>query len=277
MKKILLATTLLAATTGFAAAEVALSGDARMGIVSTAGANAVFDTRARVGFALSGETDSGLSFGASFRADNASDAAAGEAGSVTVSGAFGTIAMGDVDGAAKGAVGHVAGVGYTGLGDLNESTYIGGGTKESVLYTYSAGAVTVMASTDQTGGNDVYAVGAAYAGEGFGVSAGYENNGAGTTHAIVGATTTLGGVALKAVYGSASGVVDGTQYAVSATYTADALSATAFYTDDSELDGVKASGLGIGYAIGGGATIGAGYAKPANGDASYDVGVNFSF
>ncbi|MBC7677185.1 MAG: hypothetical protein H7173_14205, partial [Rhodoferax sp.] len=34
MKKILLATTLLAATTGFAAAEVTLSGDARMGILS---------------------------------------------------------------------------------------------------------------------------------------------------------------------------------------------------------------------------------------------------
>ncbi|NJS38490.1 MAG: porin [Rhodobacteraceae bacterium] len=75
-------------------------------------------------FTLSGETDGGLSFGASFRADNAAGANAGTAGSVFISGGFGTLSMGDVDGAANAALGHVDGVGLTGLGDLNEVTYL---------------------------------------------------------------------------------------------------------------------------------------------------------
>ncbi|MEY4872790.1 MAG: hypothetical protein RLZZ563_2120, partial [Pseudomonadota bacterium] len=62
MKKILLATTMLAATAGFAAAEVSLSGDARMGITKVDGSDAVLNHRARVKFSLSGETDNGLSF-----------------------------------------------------------------------------------------------------------------------------------------------------------------------------------------------------------------------
>ncbi|MEY4697508.1 MAG: hypothetical protein RIT14_1936, partial [Pseudomonadota bacterium] len=56
MKKILLATTILVGTAGFAAAEVALSGDARMGIVNN-GTDTTFSSRARVSFTMSGETD----------------------------------------------------------------------------------------------------------------------------------------------------------------------------------------------------------------------------
>ena len=136
MKKILLATTMLAATTGFAAAEVTLSGDARMGIISDFD-NALtplvnesdlqFTSRARVKFTMSGSTDGGLEFGASFRAQDAVNASKGTAGSVFISGAFGKLSMGDVDDAANAAVGQVSGVGLTGLGDLNEMTYIGGG------------------------------------------------------------------------------------------------------------------------------------------------------
>ena len=136
MKKVLLATTLLVAGASVAAAEVTLSGDARMGIIGGGIDNpataqkedaTAFTSRARVAFTLSGESDSGLSFGASFRADNAGAAAGGTAGSVFISGAFGKLSMGDVDGAAQKATGHVAGVGLTGLGDLNESTFLGAG------------------------------------------------------------------------------------------------------------------------------------------------------
>jgi outer membrane protein OmpU len=140
MKKLLLATSILAGTAGIAAAEITLSGDARMGFlddfVYPSGFNPAnpeadddigFTSRARVTFTFSGETDGGLSFGASFRADNSSNAANGTAGSVFLSGAFGKISMGDVDGAAVAAVGHVDGVGLTGLSDLNESAFIGNG------------------------------------------------------------------------------------------------------------------------------------------------------
>lgn len=173
MKKVLLATTMLVAGASIAAAEVTLSGDARMGIIKTGNDNALtlntdesavnFTSRARVTFTMSAESDSGLSYGASFRADNATAAAGGTAGSVFISGAFGKLSMGDVDGAAQMATGHVAGVGLTGLGDLNESSFIGaggaalvaqavvinGGTNNPVetndptlLFEYSAGAFT---------------------------------------------------------------------------------------------------------------------------------------
>jgi outer membrane protein OmpU len=144
MKKLLLATSILAGTAGLAAAEVTLSGDARMGFLDgfvypkntdgevdptgTAGDDDVgFTSRARVTFTFSGESDGGLSFGASFRADNSSNAANGTAGSVFLSGAFGKISMGDVDGAAVAAVGHVDAVGLTDLSDLHESAFLGNG------------------------------------------------------------------------------------------------------------------------------------------------------
>ncbi|TQM94273.1 porin-like protein [Roseinatronobacter monicus] len=124
MKKILLATTALVASAGVAAADVTLSGDGRMGITydSAADSNSrlAFTNRARVTFSLSGETDSGMAFGGSFRADNASGAAAGTAGHVFISGEFGRLRMGDVDSAFQALFGNIGGVGLTGLGDLNE-------------------------------------------------------------------------------------------------------------------------------------------------------------
>jgi outer membrane protein OmpU len=158
MKKVLLATTMLVAGASIAAAEVTVSGDARMGIVG--GGNddpataqkedaTAFTSRARVSFGLTAESDSGLAFGASFRADNAAGAAAGTAGSVFISGAFGKLSMGDVDGAAQAATGNVAGVGLTGLGDLNESTFIGAGGLNVVTQAFAAAGQT--ANPNETG------------------------------------------------------------------------------------------------------------------------------
>ena len=129
MKKILLATSILAATTGFAAAEITLSGDARMGVVDY-GNDPEFSARARVKFTMVGETDGGLAFGASFRADQASGAQSGNedmsAGTVFVSGEFGKFEMGDVLSAAEAAFGDLDAVGYTGLNDYTDITYING-------------------------------------------------------------------------------------------------------------------------------------------------------
>ncbi len=190
MKKILLATTVLVGTAGFAAAEVTLSGSARMGIVSGYDAGlddmkAGFSSRIRVNFGLAGETDGGLSFGASVRADQAGTANSGgtamDAGSVFVSGAFGKISMGDNDSAANATVGHVDGVGYTGNGDFNEIAYIGQ-TDTSVLYTYAAGDLSVAASVGQLDAEtnydgdavQAYSVAAAYTFGNYKVMGGYE-------------------------------------------------------------------------------------------------------
>ncbi|MEY4984706.1 MAG: hypothetical protein RIR62_2972 [Pseudomonadota bacterium] len=283
MKKLLLATTMLVGTAGFAAAEVTLSGSARMGILDNGVDDVAFSSRARVTFTMSGETDNGLSFGATFRADNAADANIGDAGSVFISGAFGKLSMGDVDGAAQMATGHVAGVGYTNLSDVNESTFLGAGSGISdptALYEYSTGAFTGYASATNPGapGDETYAVGVKYATDAFTVGLGYEDAGA-TTHVVVKGTTTFSGVTLQALYGEADfGATDGQQYAVSASYAMDAVGLTAFMTDDSELGGVEAYGVGASYDLGGGATLAGGVAKDKTNDSTlYDLGVTFSF
>jgi outer membrane protein OmpU len=290
MKKILLATSILAGTAGLAAADghagVALSGDARMGIIDNFGpASVVFTSRARVKFTMTGTTDGGLEFGASFRAADASGAGSGQKGEVYISGAFGRLAMGDVDGAANAAVGQVDGVGLTGLGDLNEMTFIAGGSKPSILYSYSAGAFTGYLSLGQLDDGvgaptaETRSIAAKYSTDAFTVALGYEDNDAGTDHIILGAETTFSNVTLKARYGKASATgFDGDQYALSATYSADALSVTAFFANDEELGGDEGYGLGASYDLGGGAKVVGGYAKNQTTDQdAFDFGLSFSF
>lgn len=66
MKKILLATTMLVGTAGFAAAEVSFSGSAAAGIASDAGGDFDVYSSAAVDVTMSGATDGGLEFGATF-------------------------------------------------------------------------------------------------------------------------------------------------------------------------------------------------------------------
>jgi outer membrane protein OmpU len=118
MKKVLLASTALAMTAGMAAAEVTLSGYAEIGVADRGDGEWVFHDDFDVKFTLSGETDGGLQFGATIDLDevgddgNAPDGNGGdpifstgnndrsvEEHSVFVSGDFGTITMGDTDGA----------------------------------------------------------------------------------------------------------------------------------------------------------------------------------
>ncbi|NJS38489.1 MAG: porin [Rhodobacteraceae bacterium] len=296
MKKVLLATSILAATAGFAAAEVTLSGSARMGVIDDFGAdNTGFTSRARVVFTLSGETDGGLSFGATFRADNASAANSGDAGEVFISGAFGKLTMGDIDGAAQQVVGNVDGVGLTGLSDLNEAVYLGagdGGSDPTAAYEYSSGAFTGIISATNPDNNQgalgtdldsTLALGVKYATDAYTVALGYEDADGDVSHIILGASATFGAISLKANYGQASvGAVDADQYHLSATYSADALSVTAFYTDEEDFVGLggsgKAYGLGASYDLGGGAKVVGGYAKNDTADTSaVDLGVSFSF
>lgn len=133
MKKLLLATTALVASAGVAAADVTVGGDGRMGLVYD-GSDWEFTNRVRVSFTLSGETDTGLAFGGSIRADNAGDGASGVGGNIYIKGEFGTLWMGDVDSADKALVGQLHGVGLTGLGDYNELTYAADGGNANGMF-----------------------------------------------------------------------------------------------------------------------------------------------
>jgi outer membrane protein OmpU len=155
MKKVLFATT--AASTlligGIASAQgIALFGDARLGLgynINNDGAltletdpnssnfgDPTDDLRAvsrvRFGVNMTGETDSGITFGATIRADNAQGGQGGTlgqtAGSVFVSGSFGTLTYGDTNAADEQWVGDVPGdYSLTGLGDLDETRFVSNG------------------------------------------------------------------------------------------------------------------------------------------------------
>ena len=189
MKKVLLATSMLVATAGFAAAEVKLSGDGRMGVVYN-GEDVNFSSRIRAKFNLSGESDSGLTFGGSFRADQAEGAKSGSAGSIFVSGAFGTIEMGDTVGAAEAVLFDLPEIGFTdldhhaidGSNGANEGEFLTGDGSDgitkannpSLLYTYSFNDFTIAASlTDGQASNPTVAGQTADDNQAFGLAASY--------------------------------------------------------------------------------------------------------
>jgi len=179
--------------------------------------------------------------------------------------------MGDVDGAAAAAMGHVDGVGLTGLSDLNEIVFIGNGgvdnvvfdasnagsqpisTDPSALYEYSTGAFGFYVSVNQPNfvtpvfGEDFdhgAAIAASYTAGNFKLAIGYEmlqlSSGATTwdvDQITVGADATFGALTFKARLadggndGNNGFSQDNKQWAVSATYAMDALALTAFASD----------------------------------------------
>ena len=182
MKKVLFATTALVMTAGVAAAEVAVTGEGRVGLRYESDTGYVNDrnedgindadsswnvvNRIRVRFTMTGESQSGISFGAKLRSDqhaNAGDNNSATAGEVWVSGAYGKLTVGDIDSAMGRAVGDLPEVGLTGLDFWNEFAYMGSeevngpvmvdgdevagpGADAGMLYEYSIGNANLYAS-----------------------------------------------------------------------------------------------------------------------------------
>ena len=131
---------------GAAAQGIALFGDARLGLgynVDNDGGVVVDEdggspddlravSRVRFGVNLTGQTDGGITFGASILADEAEGGEGGEdgqtEGEVFVSGAWGTLSFGDVDAADQQWVGDAPGnYSLTGLSDINETLFVSNG------------------------------------------------------------------------------------------------------------------------------------------------------
>ena len=303
MIKYLLSTAVCLATSSSAHADITVAGDARMGVIANTETDGfAFTSRARIRFILSGTTDNGLQFGASFGLVDAASASRGRSGTVYIATQRTRLTFGNVDGAAAMAVGQVAGVGLISDQDRNDLTYIangGGGLRPaiigttsdpSVLYRATIGDLTVLASATQPGGSGpfAYAAGLRYATEASVVSLGVEGEQTPSdriSHVIMGAATTFDRTTIKAVYGRLAQdrqrrVTE--QFAISLTYRMDDLTLTAFYADDSKFgappNAAVAYGLGAAYALGGGAAMIGGLAYNKTTDtAVYDFGVAMSF
>ena len=177
MKKILLATTMLAGTAGFAAAEVAVTGYAEMGIWSNTAGDVAFHQDVEVIFNMSGTTDGGLEFGANIELDEGNVANHGDRNGswVYISGAFGKLTMGDTDGAMDWALAdsgsltsltddHTSHIGYFGNGTALD----GQGDGQVVRYENTFGDFSFAISAEQEdngaagGADDIIGIGVQY-------------------------------------------------------------------------------------------------------------------
>ena len=196
MKRVVLTTTSLVVAGGMAAADVSVSGSAELGVSGAKGSDAKLHKDIDVNFGLSGSTDTGLSFGASIDLDEA--AAENDAGMSTydaqghvfISGAFGTLTLGDTDGAfdkaltevgSGGAIAdnHTSHPGYDGNAGLDSFT---GNTGNILRYDYTLGGITTSASANFDGAdssNSVFGVGVAWSGDvggiGMGIGLGFQS------------------------------------------------------------------------------------------------------
>ena len=259
--------------------------------------------RFRISFSGSGETDSGISYGISGRAEQSDTSTAG---SQYISGAFGKISMGDLDGADEVAAGGgVAGVGLGGLGDLNDTTYQSSG--HNLGYQYSAAGLTFAYSQDTTvesGSNS--ALGLKYTSDmgGATVTIGVGQSDVGTSsQTTMSAAVTSGGLTVKAATstndnGPAVAFKAGTARADAAVYVADTEAAANADTDQTSfsvsyaMNGMSVTGFsrtvstsgsadldytGFGFTYDmGGATLKAGVVDDNN-TSVMDLGVSFSF
>ncbi len=286
MKKVLFATTALVASAGIASAQgVTLSGMAEMGIVGgdVYGNETQFWTDVDVTFTFAGETDNGLTFGGSVDLDETTaftfngTTQGGE--TIFISGAFGTLTMGDTDGALDWAmqdVGmnatiddtHTTHAGYNGNNVL-DGVYDG----QIARYDYSFGDFAFAASVelDDTGANDpMWSVGAKYSANFSGIDLGF---GIGYQTASVGPLDPSAlGASIEAKFGGGFHVIGNytsfddlggldAHYGIGLGYTTGPISLSVNY-GQYETTGVgdpRGVGLQAAYDLGGGAEIQAGY------------------
>lgn len=310
MKKVLLATSAFALMAGAASAEIALSGSARMGLVysdTAAGSTTQFSSRVRIVFTASGETDTGLSFGASVRADQSGQGGTSNGDStVFISGAFGKLTMGDVSGAPDALVGQTSGVGYGPNDGLHEIDFIGT-TKTAVYYEYSTGGFTFGVGAGQRNaagvtGKEELNIAVKYSSGNYSAALGWETTdgttaapavfvlpGAGVVYAedliSASASATFGAATVKAKIADSDISGKDTTWSLSVDYVTGPTTITAFYTDFGNTkvaaNDTQHIGIGAAYDLGGGATVAGGIVQQRNNIAPdntfADIGLKFKF
>jgi outer membrane protein OmpU len=263
--------------------------------------------RVRIAFAGSGTTDGGLTYGFSARADHSNTSTGG---SQYISGAFGKISMGDLNGGDEQLVGNLSGVGSSGAGSHQEFAYQS--SAHNIGYSVSMAGVSFAATTDlvrgadstKTGSNTAYGVkwsgdmGGATVGlalgtskignvtedsmsvgvsmGGLSVTAVSHTNDNGPATAATAATTGASGTAHVAAVAAATNA-DTDTTGLSISYAMDAMSVTAYTRTESTAGATDKDYSGVGFTYNlGGATLKAGFVD-ANDISIMDFGINFSF
>ncbi|MCV2879182.1 porin [Sedimentimonas flavescens] len=293
MKNVLLATTALVFSAGFAAAEVTMSGEANMGfkyseygLVYTGDPlvpSTWKDTAGWYSIELdiigTMETDTGLTFGASVTLE--SDYEDGDnqdySGVVFASGAFGTISVGELDPIADDY--GLQDIGFDGIGidDIAEDAGFLG--EADVRWDYATGDFTFGVSVHTI--YEDYGVGIGYDQGAFNFGLTYDHYEDGSFD--VNTTSLLLGYEANGFAGHiyvTDATDNGTSYGIYGSYVTGPWLFEAAYAkaDDDSLTapGVDAYGIGAKYELGGGAQL-AGGIGAIDSDTVADLGVTFSF
>ncbi|MCV6593065.1 MAG: porin, partial [Silicimonas sp.] len=278
MKKVLLATTALTLSAGFAAADghagMAVTGSAEMGVFDNGTDDVQFHTDVDVSFTGTGTTDNGLTFGFNIDldesiGDNNDDDGGAESkatradtdhggASIFISGDFGTLTMGDTDGAFDWALTEIVSGGsiqdneehgaYDGNGGLDGSS-----DGQILRYDNTIGDFSFAVSYEQddlgladttAGGGDVIGIGAKGSFGDFDFGLGYQENDA----------DDILGLSVGATFGSINVVANaweqdsGADYVgLGVTYSEGPLTV---HVNAAELSGVSGFGGNVGYDLG---------------------------
>ena len=297
MKNLLIATTALVATAGVAAADVSLSGAANVGLLNNgdAGAETFMYNNVTVTAAMSGETDGGLTFGASLsmRSGNDVDLDTGDLnkatnvatnklsdmslGNIYVSGDFGklTFDQNGIDNLMDDAFAHdVSYAGTFGALAVTATANVDGGSQAanggdfSVKAVYSANGLTATVTADDSSDFDVTA---AYAlNDMVTVSLNYDTDGQSATESETIAKVAYSNAGVTAHLAFADDKDDAWELGLG--YAANGMSIAAVFAEDGE--GTKTeSDITASYDLGGGMSINA----ATNETGAFFIGSKMSF
>ena len=298
LRSSIFATTALVATAGIAAADVTLGGGAVAGLKSTGAGDAFLHYEIDIDIKAAGETDSGLSFGASLEIDELStnrfdltdpnvtavtDRFGGADPEIFVSGAFGTVTLGAVDIATDGL--GLPDLGFEGIGMDDDVEALRNAGAADVTYAHSIAGISLTLSygvggttgVDANEGDfgillgykfDAFSIEAGVARDdatgdrGMGVELGYSANGISAT-------------ALWAQQDPAAGA-ETSGYGLNIGYTIDALTVSASYGDTDVAGDAEDYGIGFSYNLGGGLRVVGAVGSVDNADV-WDLGLTMSF
>ncbi len=304
MKKVLFATTALVASAGIASAEVAFKGSAEMGIFGGdrhGNDDAQFHNDFTLSVDGSSETDNGLTFG--FHIEFEEDNGAGEINGgytgdnerVFISGNFGTLTLGEIDGAFDKVLQETALAAGSIQDDetehdgFNGNSGLDGSEDNQILrYDYSFDALSFALSLEQDdngdGSDDIYGVGVKYEADFSGTQVtfalGYQSN---SVNDLVGVSVDAelaNGFAVAVNYSDLDGYNgNDSHYGIGIGYTMDAWAFGINYGEfDKETgDDISGYGLAVNYDLGGGASVQFGYGDDDNDQDSYSLGLAMSF
>ena len=278
MKKILLATTALVATTGFAAAEMTWSGSANVGMKYSDSGTTQLHNEIDLGMAATGETDGGIGWKVEMGidTDNTDSSSSGsvDTGSVTLSGDFGSIRVGAVSSATTN-VG-LADVGFDTIG-IDDAAEKGrnAGDSHDVEWHYNMDEIALTASIDTA--DDDMAISAGWSSGSLAITVAHSAAGAtgGATATAGSIGTSVGGFAVKMMAASHS-TANFDSVGLQASMPVDGLGTVTFVTGSNDTDAKSSWGVGFSKALGGGATLAGAYGS-ANGNDKADIGIKLAF